>query len=521
LRLKSLDNSVKTYDYTYDYVSNITSDNHKNFTYDDIYRLTQVNDTNSWTTLESYNYDNAWNRETDINNNEYTTNELNQYTSLSWATLSWSLTYDNNWNLTNNWIYTFEYDYKNRLAKVSNSSWIVVEFSYDVLWRRISKTVRHSELVSESIMYTYANQNILTEDKTENEVTTKKEYINWLWTDDTIAFDVEEPNLTILERGELNFCESTVLIQTSSFAKYGWQGIVDRCTNLASSWTVIVTNRYYLHKDNLWSVIWITNNSWSIVSTYEYDSYWNATLSWADIWNTILFTWREYDKEINLYYYRARYYSSELWRFISRDPIGQSDDMNLYAYVWNNPMNFVDPMGLEKILIVYSPNHWKDIFSISTNNQEKADILSDYYLSHWYNKKNVNIVSINTADDFINNINDSWIKKWRIIYVWHNQLWLSKNLTDENINKLNSIDNENVRIDLYGCETIVWHDWDITWSNQIAQKLANQLKISVSWSTTEVYEKNGTFYWNWENVSPGGEIKRVPSIIDSIVLPTY
>lgn len=108
----------------------------------------------------------------------------------------------------------------------------------------------------------------------------------------------------------------------------------------------IVINLYYYHKDHLWSIVGITDTDWTVVVTYEYDSFWNFEItSWTDIWNTRLFTWREYEKEIDLYYYRARYYSSELWRFISRDPIDIADDIILYAYVGNNPVMFVNPLG--------------------------------------------------------------------------------------------------------------------------------------------------------------------------------
>ena len=72
----------------------------------------------------------------------------------------------------------------------------------------------------------------------------------------------------------------------------------------------------------------------------------------SDIGNTRLFTGREYDKEIGLYYYRARYYSAELGSFISRDPIGVRDNVNLYSYVGNNPVKFVDAMGREKKLFI-------------------------------------------------------------------------------------------------------------------------------------------------------------------------
>jgi RHS repeat-associated protein len=49
-----------------------------------------------------------------------------------------------------------------------------------------------------------------------------------------------------------------------------------------------------------------------------------------------------------LYYYRARYYHPRLQRFVSEDPIGFSGgDMNLYAYVENDPVNLADPWGLQ------------------------------------------------------------------------------------------------------------------------------------------------------------------------------
>lgn len=55
---------------------------------------------------------------------------------------------------------------------------------------------------------------------------------------------------------------------------------------------------------------------------------------------------REWDEEIDLYYYRARHYDSVAGRFIQKDPIGlNAGDTNLYRYVFNSPLNFIDPTG--------------------------------------------------------------------------------------------------------------------------------------------------------------------------------
>ena len=63
------------------------------------------------------------------------------------------------------------------------------------------------------------------------------------------------------------------------------------------------------------------------------------------IGNRFLFTGREWDATPELYHYRARYYEPWIGRFYARDPLGQWPDVNLYRYVHNNPVNYVDPFG--------------------------------------------------------------------------------------------------------------------------------------------------------------------------------
>ncbi|KAF5683976.1 insecticidal toxin complex [Fusarium circinatum] len=53
----------------------------------------------------------------------------------------------------------------------------------------------------------------------------------------------------------------------------------------------------------------------------------------------------ERDKETGLYYCNARYYAPWLGRWISPDPVGTKDGLNLYCYCGNDPVNYVDPTG--------------------------------------------------------------------------------------------------------------------------------------------------------------------------------
>ncbi|HUT72080.1 MAG TPA: SpvB/TcaC N-terminal domain-containing protein [Desulfatiglandales bacterium] len=61
------------------------------------------------------------------------------------------------------------------------------------------------------------------------------------------------------------------------------------------------------------------------------------------------YTGKERDEESGLYYYGARYYAPWLGRWTSCDPIGVRDGLNLYRYVADNPIYFIDRRGTQGV----------------------------------------------------------------------------------------------------------------------------------------------------------------------------
>ena len=109
-------------------------------------------------------------------------------------------------------------------------------------------------------------------------------------------------------------------------------------------------NFYYYHGDGLGSVNELTDASGNVARTYRCDSFGKITAQTGTLDQPFAFTGREYDPETGLYYYRARYYDPKAGRFISKDPIGfGGGDVNLFRYVGNDPINWIDPYGLNPV----------------------------------------------------------------------------------------------------------------------------------------------------------------------------
>nr|WP_286193637.1 RHS repeat-associated core domain-containing protein [Boseongicola sp. H5] len=103
-----------------------------------------------------------------------------------------------------------------------------------------------------------------------------------------------------------------------------------------------------LFRNRLGSVILaVSVSTGAVAAEYDYDSFGQRTLVQGTEEVRYGFTSREHDARTGLIHSRARAYDPLTGQFLQRDPIGfASGDLNLYAYVENDPYNWTDPSGL-------------------------------------------------------------------------------------------------------------------------------------------------------------------------------
>ncbi|MBI5021965.1 MAG: RHS repeat protein [Ignavibacteriales bacterium] len=258
------------------------------------------NDIPSPTDSSLYSYDNAgnWTSVDHHGTTTYTSNNLNQYTTIA---PGGTLTYGPKGNLGTGINFTGSYDQENRLTTGTDSTEeIWGNYIYDALGRRVKK-----ETIAGIINYYYDGYRI-----------------------------IEERN------------GADIVTATYTFGDEG----IDDLLSLTHDGTT-----YYYVKNTLGSVVAMMNSVGAAVERYEYDA-WGQTTIWdgnysvqrdsSHIGNRFMFTSREYDAEIGMYNYRAREYDPELGRFLQRDPIVSDENVGLYSYVNNNPISGFDPLGL-------------------------------------------------------------------------------------------------------------------------------------------------------------------------------
>jgi len=217
--------------------------------------------------------------------------------------------YDLNGNLTN-WVVgnltnAFSYDQQDRLVKVTSNGVVVLESWYDAIGRRIAKREVKSGQTNE-VIYVY---------------------------------DGWSP-LAVLDRAG-NILE--VYTRGNGIAQ-------DIGTLVAATYLpgASSTGTYYLLNNHRGDVTGVRSGVMT-VATVDYRPFGETRFSTGNIDLRYRFSSMELDQSVGIYFYGFRSYSPVLGVWTSQEPLGEAASLNLHAFVANNPIRYVDILGLRDV----------------------------------------------------------------------------------------------------------------------------------------------------------------------------
>jgi len=293
--INSANVTLQSFTYTLNEIGNktkIVQENNRtvDYEYSNVNQLTKetiTNDPNNQNTITAFEYDLVGNLKTKTIDQTSTNYTYNENDQLT-SQGAITFTYDDNGNLLSKDNTTYTYDDKNRLTQVQTPTQ-TIEYSYDANNNRIAKVVDQATttyLIDTNTPYAQ----VITENKNNGSV------IEYTYGND------------LLNNGS-NFFLTDALGST--------RGLVDSSENLTDSYTYTPYGKLLNH---------------------------NGTSE-----NDFLYTGEQFDSETEDYFLRARYYSPDSGRFLTRDsydgnnynPISQ----NHYLYGGSNPIKYTDPNG--------------------------------------------------------------------------------------------------------------------------------------------------------------------------------
>ena len=260
------------------------------YSYNDRSEVTGANSNAAGTTYNyAYSFDNIGNRLTaNLAGTPwtYTANNLNEYSAFTINQVAETPSYDDDGNMLTRDGWTQTWNGENRLIKAEKGT-AKLEFAYDYMGRRIFKKVYNGETLTSHIRFVYNGYKLIE---------------------------------------ELNALNNNAVLR-----RYTWS-LVGLDTPV-SVYDASANATYYYNTDANKNITELTDATGAVVAHYEYSPFGKVLVAngtYASI-NPFRFSSEYHDDETALVYYNYRYYSPELGRWMSRDPIGEKGGENLYA----------------------------------------------------------------------------------------------------------------------------------------------------------------------------------------------
>jgi len=236
----------------------------------------------------------------DFQQNQYTTTPLGGRTHDKRGATTALVTATGSWNLT--------YDARAQLVQAADASGSILEtYEYDVLGRRIVRRTQGPSGTSE-VRYAHHLDRVIEERDAGG--ATLATYVHGNYVDELLT----------MRRGGVD---------------------------------------YYVHTDDLYSTVAVTDGAGAVVERYDYDDFGHPLIMDAGgspraasaIGNPFLFQGRAYDEVTGLYEFRNRYVDPAAGRFVTRDPGGKWGDPYgegvALSFLDNDPYSLVDPFGFQ------------------------------------------------------------------------------------------------------------------------------------------------------------------------------
>ena len=374
------------------------------YTYDGLNRITSAHEEGvGLNTTRTYQYDSLGNliREEQDGCVEYKYNgfALDESTKCgtipnSIGTSFWEYTYDGRGNLISNDKYTrttsgmawqneetYVYDETNHMVDGKNELGERSLYTYNGLGLRVGR-----ELIMKDNTHGYTDFH----DETPSVETgiDKPEVVK-----ESYVIDYTSPTFqTLVMEEEGGFDDRWV---------YGLDKLSVKITSEGTNWwgqnvkTDILKD--YLHQDRLGNTTNLTDKFGRVVGRADYNEWGEVTYkealsitsSYRRIYPQLNYTGHDWDDVLGMYYAKARFYDPDAKRFVEIDPVKGSvtDPLSLVSYLYcvDNPLRWVDPLGLVTIKITDSLNrqHSFDALTVSGKDVKKAlgtTLYNDSYL---------------------------------------------------------------------------------------------------------------------------------------------